>query len=78
MSGDVERAEHYWEQWQARAEAAEAREAELRKAMEALADEWQHEYPVKGREPWYARELRAALAAEPTPAAAPHAEDGAK
>ena len=32
MSGDVERAEHYWEQWQARAEAAEAEVQRLREA----------------------------------------------
>lgn len=62
--------------------AAEAREVALRERIEALADSpnqpgrWV--FPDAEDEPGvWVTDLRAALAAEPTPPAAPHAEDGA-
>jgi len=71
-----------------RAEAAEADAAGLRARMLRLADARDVKYPAKfafgAAENHVAgyraaqADFRAALAAEPTPAAEPHAEDGAK
>jgi hypothetical protein len=43
-------------------DAAESALRQVREDLTALADEWKRESPIEGREPWYARELRAVLA----------------